>query len=134
MQFQAEESLASAEAAYKQAKLQAEADAALAADGLIADLNLKLSQVKAEDLANRAEIERKRLEISAKSARAQLAVQNATLDRMRAASALRLSQVESLPSPWRTRPATPCTPIIPKSISPMQATTILFLWRRWPPP
>jgi HlyD family secretion protein len=87
---------ASAEAAYKQAKLQAEADAALAADGLIADLNLKLSQVKAEDLANRAEIERKRLEISAKSASAQLAVQDATLDQVRAASALRLSQVESL--------------------------------------
>ena len=87
---------ASVESEYKQAKLQAEADAALAENGLIAELTLKLSRVRVEELANRAAIERKRLEISSESAEAQLAVQQATVDRLQATHELRLRQVASL--------------------------------------
>lgn len=87
---------ASVEAEYKQARLQADADAALAKDGLIAELALKLSQVRADELANRAELERKRLEISSEAAAAQLAVQQAEVGRLQATRELRLRQVASL--------------------------------------
>jgi len=87
---------ASVEAEHKQAKLQAEADEALSRDGLIAELTLKLSQVRAEELAHRAGIERKRLEIAREGVEAQLAVQQAAVGRLRATHQLRLRQLDSL--------------------------------------
>ncbi len=42
--------------------MQAEADAELAKEGLVSSLTTKLSQVKAENLETRNEIEQKRLE------------------------------------------------------------------------
>src|SRR5262249_11125481 len=62
---------ANVESSYHQAKLQAEANEQLAKDGLIASLTLKLSQVTADELAGRAEIEQKRLDISSDAAQAQ---------------------------------------------------------------
>jgi len=87
---------ASVRSSYHQAKLQAEANKELARDGLIASLTLKLSEVTADELAGRSEIEEKRLAISADASKAQLAVQAARLDQLRGAWQLRRRQVDSL--------------------------------------
>ena len=58
----AQEASASAVTAdYRQAKLQAEADAELAKEGLVSSLTTKLSQVKSLKLGDRDQIEQKRL-------------------------------------------------------------------------
>ena len=87
---------ATVRAEYQQAKLQADTDEALAKDGLIPPLNLKLSKVKAEELANRYAIEQKRLEGTAKSAQAQLAAQQARVAQLQALLQLKRSQVQTL--------------------------------------
>lgn len=87
---------ASVESSYHQAKLQAEANEQLSKDGLVAPLTLKLSQVTADELAGRAGIETKRLEIGAEASKAQLAVQQARLEQMRGAFELKRKQVASL--------------------------------------
>lgn len=87
---------ASVEAEYKQAKLQADADAELAESGLIADITLKISQVRVQELGARLEIERERLEISAEASEAQLAVQEARVNRLRGTYELRRDQVDAL--------------------------------------
>jgi HlyD family secretion protein len=81
---------------YQQAKLQADRDAELNKLGLLANLNMALSRTKAEDLANRDQIEQKRLEIGTEAIQAQLAVQKATVEQLRALYQLKLSQVEAL--------------------------------------
>jgi HlyD family secretion protein len=83
-------------AEYHQAKLRADTDAELARQDLIADLTRRLSQVAAEELAHRNDIERKRLEISRESIDAQLAVQQANVEQRRAMARLRRSQFEAL--------------------------------------
>ena len=87
---------AAIQADYRQASLQAEADALLAKDGLVAEITQKVSRLRADELKSRAEMEQKRLEISSEAAEAQLAVQQGRVERQRAAYRLRLSQVESL--------------------------------------
>jgi HlyD family secretion protein len=84
------------QAEYHQAKMKADTDEQLATEGLIADLNLKLSKVTAEELANRDRIEQKRLEISGESVEAQLAVQRAQVEQRKALARLRRSQVDAL--------------------------------------
>ena len=88
--------VASVRAEYQQAKLQYDTDALLAKDGLIPALNLKLSKVKADELANRYKIEQQRLEVMARSAKAQLAAQEARISQMRALAQLRSGQVGTL--------------------------------------
>ena len=87
---------ASVRASYSQAKLQAEANEVMAKDGLIAELTLKLSESTAEDLGNRSEIERQRVEMGRQAAAAQLAVQKARVEQLRAARKLRRSQLDAL--------------------------------------
>ena len=87
---------ASVQANYHQARLQAEANEAMAKDGLIADLTLKLSQVTAQELANRSDIENKRVAMSVEAGKAQLAVQANRVDQLRAAWTLRRSQRDAL--------------------------------------
>jgi HlyD family secretion protein len=89
-------SAASVQASYHQAKLQAEANEAMAKDGLIADLTLKLSEVTAQELAQRSEIETQRLAMGLEAGKAQLAVQRTRVDQLRAACALRRSQRDAL--------------------------------------
>jgi HlyD family secretion protein len=91
-----EAAAARVQAEFHQAKMRADTDEQLASQGLIADLNLKLSKVTAEELGNRDRIEQKRLEISGESIEAQLAVQRAQVDQRRALARLRRSQVEAL--------------------------------------
>lgn len=88
--------VATVRAEYQQAKLQYDTDAQLAKDGLIPAINLKLSKVRADDLENRYKIEQQRLEVMSRSAKAQLAAQEARIAQMRALSQLRKSQVGTL--------------------------------------
>ncbi len=83
-------------AEYEQAKLQSDTDEMLAKDGLIPALNLKLSRVRAAELAGRYAIEQKRLEGMSKSAQAQVASQQARISQLQALLALKRSQVATL--------------------------------------
>lgn len=91
---------ASVEADFQTAKLQAERNEKLAREGLVSELDLRLSQVRAETLATRHKIEQQRLQKMAESAEAQLAVRRARLEQLRALFALRRRQLHSL----RVRP------------------------------
>src|SRR5436853_2684807 len=64
--------IASINAEYSQAKLQLDTDETLAKQGLVADLLLRISRVKVQDIANRLKVEQQRLTISGKSTNAQL--------------------------------------------------------------
>lgn len=89
-------SAATVKADYRQAELNAEKDAQLAKLGLGAELNLKLSQAKAEELATRNKIENERVEVLANSIAAQLAAQQARVEQQRALYNLKRSQLDSL--------------------------------------
>jgi HlyD family secretion protein len=80
----------------REARLQVEANEKLAKDGLIPELTLKLSRLKAEQLDRQAQIERQRVEKSKSSASAQLAAQRAKSQQLSDLAALRRRQVESL--------------------------------------
>ena len=88
--------LANTESDHRQARLQADADAQLASEGLKSSIESKLSTMKAEALAARVTVERKRLEEMTNSVQAQLAVQQADVDRLRALLRLRCEEVASL--------------------------------------
>jgi HlyD family secretion protein len=85
-----------AQSASDQAKLQVEADERLAKDGLIPELNFKLSKLKSDQLAKAAKIEVDRFQQSKRAAEAQLAAQRARVAQMSAMYDLRRRQVEDL--------------------------------------
>jgi HlyD family secretion protein len=87
---------ATIEAEYTQAKLQAEADAELARDGLASAIQTKTSKSKSDALENRWRIEQKRLEMAEQAIRSQVAVQEAEVDRLRTLHELRRTQVDHL--------------------------------------
>jgi HlyD family secretion protein len=87
---------ANIQAEYHQARLQAEVDEQLANEGLGSKLNYKRSKVRAEEFALRHELEQKRLEIAADAVKAQLAVQQATVDQLKALAGLRKQQLDAL--------------------------------------
>ncbi|MBX3733779.1 MAG: HlyD family efflux transporter periplasmic adaptor subunit [Verrucomicrobiae bacterium] len=91
-----ESTIASLRADHTQASLDAEADSILAKDGLVPDLTMKRSRAKAEDLQQRLAVELKRLLIKGDSDQAQLAVQEAEVEKLRASVALRRKQVAAL--------------------------------------
>src|SRR3954471_15818653 len=76
--------------------LDAEADATLAAERLVAGLTAKRSRANADELKARYEIELKRLDIANEAIKAQLAVQEAKVEQLRASLRLKEQQVESL--------------------------------------
>jgi len=80
----------------RQARLRADADAELAKSGLVASINLKLSQSAADELEHREGIEQQRLAIAGEAIDAQLRVQQAEVEQRRAQARLRRSQVEGL--------------------------------------
>jgi HlyD family secretion protein len=84
------------ESEYQQARLQADRDAELHRENLLADISLKLTQAIAEELAKRLAIENERLKIKKDSNDAQLAVQRAEIDKLQAMHRLKLSQVDAL--------------------------------------
>ncbi len=95
-QLNQEAEVARVESEFEQAKLQADRDALLASDGLLADINLKLSQTTAREAAKRQVIEEKKLAIHARAIKAQLDVQTAEVERLRALHQLKLKQVREL--------------------------------------
>jgi HlyD family secretion protein len=88
--------IASINAEYRQAKLQLDTDEALAKQGLVADLPLKVSRVHVEDLANRLKVEQQRLAIAGKSTKAQINAQQSRVAQLKALAKLKRDQVEAL--------------------------------------
>lgn len=91
-----EAQIASLKADYSQAQLEAAADEELAKDGLVPKLIMQRSRAKADELKARYDIEVKRLNINSESAQAQIAVQQADLEKLRALLQLKRRQVASL--------------------------------------
>src|SRR5260370_10175594 len=88
--------IASINAEYSQAKLQLDTDETLAKQGLVAALQLKISRVHVQDLANRLKVEQQRLAISGKSTKAQINAQESRLQQFRALAKLKCDQVNAL--------------------------------------
>ncbi len=91
-----EAAAATVHAEYQQAKLQLDADEELAKQGVLPALSLNLSRVRTEDLANRYQIEQKRLEVRKRSEEAQLAAQQARNSQLQALLKLKQEQVQNL--------------------------------------
>lgn len=87
---------ASINAEYSQAKIQLDTDEALAKQGLVAALLLKISRVKVQDLANRLKVEQQRLAIAGKATKAQMNAQTARIQQLRTLAKLKRDQVEAL--------------------------------------
>ena len=87
---------ASVQADYAQAKMRADTDQQLAEQGLVADLNRKISRVAADQLENRNRIEQQRLSIAGESIKAQLAGMQAQVEQKRVLARLRRDQVKAL--------------------------------------
>jgi HlyD family secretion protein len=88
--------VSSSSSAAEEAKLQAEADEVLAKDGIIPDINLKRSRLRATQTGKQSKIESQRYDQSKRSNQAQLAAQRARVDQMRALYELRRRQLDSL--------------------------------------
>ena len=86
--------IATINAQYSQAKLQLDADEKLA--GLISELQLKISRVNVQDLANRLKVEQERLAVNSKSTKAQLNAAASRLQQLRALAKLKRDQAEAL--------------------------------------
>jgi HlyD family secretion protein len=81
---------------YSQARLLLDTDEKLAKDGLVPALQLKLSRVRVDELANRLRIEQQRLGITSQAKQAQLAAQEARVEQLRALTRLNQTQAASL--------------------------------------
>ena len=91
-----EASVASAEANYNSARLDLEVNEELARNKLVPVLTLKQSKARCEELARLLEVEQARLKLNPKSAKAQLAVQEARVAQLRAQLELRRRQARAL--------------------------------------
>src|SRR6266511_282695 len=81
---------------YQTAKLEQEVNTDLAKDGLVSNLILKQSTVRAELLGERYKIEQQRVQVVEQNINAQLQAQQARIDQLRSMYALRQSQVDQL--------------------------------------
>jgi HlyD family secretion protein len=85
-----------AQANYTSAKLDAEVNENLAKDGLVPAITLKQALAKAEELKKISEVEDERYRIVADATEAQLAVQRAKVEQLRAQLELKQHQVDAL--------------------------------------
>ncbi len=92
----AESIAAQARSQFETSRLQAEVNQELFKDGLVSELELKLSKVTAEQAATRNEIEQKKFAFLRESVKPQLAVQEAEVERLRAAARLRKDELDAL--------------------------------------
>ncbi|HUB78374.1 MAG TPA: HlyD family efflux transporter periplasmic adaptor subunit [Bryobacteraceae bacterium] len=88
--------LAQTNADYSTAKLEADRDAALAKDHLLAETDAKISQVKAAQLAEKLKIDQARFDSDAGAEKAQLEAQQVKVDTFKAQYELTQSQVDKL--------------------------------------
>src|ERR1044072_4241711 len=79
--------IATINAQYSQAKLQFDADEGLAKQGFLPELQLRISRVAVQDLANRLKVEQERLAVNSKSTQAQLNASASRLNQLRARTA-----------------------------------------------
>jgi HlyD family secretion protein len=86
---------ASVQADYAQAQMRADRDEQLAQQGLVADLDRRISRMTSDQLANRNKIEQQRLDIAAEAIKAQLDVQRAQVEQKRVLARLRRDQVKA---------------------------------------
>ena len=84
------------EAEYKNAQTERDMNEGLSKDGLVSNLILRQSIVRAESAATRFKIEGERLKVNEASARAQLQSSQASIDQRRSNYNLRRSQVDQL--------------------------------------
>ena len=89
-------SIAGISTEYSQAKLQLETDEALAKQGLVADLLLKISRMKVVNLGNRLKVEQQRLAVNGKSVKAQLNAQESRISQLRTLAKLKRDQATGL--------------------------------------
>jgi HlyD family secretion protein len=88
--------LAGVEADYESARLQAEAEKELVEKGIIPRIQYRRSELAAQTLRTRLEIERERVTKFASTIRAQLDAQRARTEQLRSTAALRSRQAEGL--------------------------------------
>lgn len=88
--------LAGVASTLKQATLTKERDDQLLTHGLKADLEAKISAAKWEELKEKYELDKRRMEISQKSADAQLGAQRVQIEKLKAAYRLKEVQVKQL--------------------------------------
>jgi HlyD family secretion protein len=81
---------------YEQAKMERQTNDQLAKNGLVAELVYKTSKVKEAELANRNDIEQKRLNFSRDSIEPQLTSKQAAVDQAKQLAKLKSHQVEAL--------------------------------------
>jgi len=81
---------------YEQAKMERQTNDQLAKNGLVAELVYRTSKVKEAELANRDQIEQKRLSFARDSIEPQLASKQAAVDQANQLAKLKLDQVEAL--------------------------------------
>lgn len=85
-----------AEADYNTAKLQADRDASLAKEQLLPNVDAKISAVKAQQLFDRLQIEKKRIATFSEQEKAQLDAQNVKVEQLKADYGLKRGQVDQL--------------------------------------
>jgi HlyD family secretion protein len=81
---------------YEQAKMERQTDDQLARNGLVAELTYKTAKVKEAELANRDQIEQKRLAFAHDSIDPQIAAKQAAVDQANQLAQLKLNQVAAL--------------------------------------
>jgi HlyD family secretion protein len=94
--LQAEANAAQAKSNFETTKLQAEVREQLYRDGLVSELELRLSQATAAQAATSNSIEQKRYAFSKESIAPQLAVQQAEVERLRSLAKLRAEELDAL--------------------------------------
>ncbi|MEO5763355.1 MAG: HlyD family efflux transporter periplasmic adaptor subunit [Vicinamibacteria bacterium] len=80
----------------RQARLQADADAELSRQGLVASLNAARSKAQAEELESRAKVEQQRLKLANDSLEAQIAVPKALVEQRLGTARMRRAQLGAL--------------------------------------
>jgi HlyD family secretion protein len=88
--------LASADADYESAKLEAEADKPLVKDGIVSAIDYKRAELSAQQLKTRLQIEKERVGQFAAAMKAQIAAQQAQVEQARNTYERRQAQVASL--------------------------------------
>jgi HlyD family secretion protein len=94
--LQAEATAARAKSDFETTKLQAEVREQLFRDGLVSELELRLTQATAAQAANTNAIEQKRYAFAQQSIAPQLAVQQAEVERLRSLAKLRAEELDAL--------------------------------------
>ncbi len=94
--FQQEATAAEVESDYQQAQVQYDANQQLSAAGIVDKITLRKSEVAADQLRTRRDLERRRVVVHSEVIKAQLAAQEAKAEQLRGLVGLRKAQIDSL--------------------------------------